>query len=152
MSRKSNKTLADNVTITGTQYLPGGTAYFTNSWYDEVIWFFKRVSEAGSGTLTVTIEEYDPGTEEWFAVLGGGGSAVGPLAWAADETDAANARQALRMGSGILGGDADGVLVVNTEDTWVDYPPPRYYRFKCVEAGTSSVLTVSAHYSRGGSM
>lgn len=137
---------AKGATFTGTSYLPGGTGYYTNPGYEELQVSWQRTAEAGSGALTITVEEYDPVAQDFYPLEDGAGNAIGLLAYAADEVDtpgvspAAGERQLLRMGKGIIGGDADAVLAIaGSESNWYDYTPPMFFRLKVVEAGTSSV-------------
>jgi hypothetical protein len=139
-----------NVTVTGTQYVPSGGAWITNTGYEEIQLSMKRQSEAGSGALTVTIEEYLPTMAEFVPIEDGAGNAVTFLAYAGDETDGAGERQLLRIGAGVLGGDADGVLAIGGSETnMYEYTPPQYFRLKCVEAGTSSVCDFHIAFLRG---
>ena len=133
----------------GTSYLPGGTSYYTNPGFDEMQVSSQRTAETGSGALTITVEEYDPVAADFYPLEDGAGNAIGLLAYAADEVDvpgaspAAGERQLLRMGKGIIGGDADGVLpIAGSETNWYDYTPPMFFRFKLVEGGTTSTLNL----------
>jgi hypothetical protein len=139
----------DATIANGTSYLPGGTSYYTNPGYEEMQCSLQRLSETGSGALTITLEEYDPTADDFYPLEDGAGNAVTFLAYAADETDtagvspAAGERQLLRLGKGIIGGDADGVLAIaGSESNWYDYTPPMFFRFKVVEAGTTSVINL----------
>lgn len=135
--------------LTGTSYLPGGTQYYVNPGYNELQVSVQRTAETGSGALTITVEEYDPIANDFYPLEDGAGNAVTLLAYAADETDtvgvspAAGERQMLRMGQGIIGADADGVLAIaGSETNWYDYTPPLFFRFKLVEAGTTSTINL----------
>lgn len=140
----------------GTSYLPGGTGYYRNAGFAEMQVSSQRTAETGSGALTITIEEFDPTAGDFYPLEDGAGNAIGLLAYAGDETDtpgtggAAGERQFLRMGAGIIGGDADGVLAIaGSESNWYDYTPPQYFRFKLVEAGTTSTLNLHVSLLRG---
>jgi hypothetical protein len=139
----SNYCKGFTVTATGTSYVPGGTGFLTNRGYGEVQISSKRVSEVGSGALTITLEEYDPQSDDWYPLEDGAGNAITLLAYAADETDAAGERQLVRIGRGVVA-DADQVLAIaGSETNWYDYTVPLRFRLKLVEAGTSSVVNLN---------
>lgn len=132
----------DSATFTGTSYLPGGSGYYHNSGCSEFQLTTVRESEAGSGTMTITIEEWVPPAGQFFPLEDGAGNAVTVLQYAADETDAAGERQLVRIGVGVVA-DADQVLAIaGSESNWYDYRLPKYFRLKLVEAGTSSVMSL----------
>jgi hypothetical protein len=132
----------DSATFTGTSYLPGGTAYYHNSGCSEFQLSTKRETEAGSGAMTVTIEEWIPPFGEFVPLEDGAGNAVTVLAYAGDETDGAGERQLVRIGRGVVA-DADQVLAIaGSETNWYDYTLPKYFRLKLVEAGTSCVMSL----------
>jgi hypothetical protein len=139
----SNYCKGFTATATGTSYLPGGTGFLTNRGYGEIQITSKRVSEVGSGALTITVEEYDQQADDWYPLEDGAGNAITLLAYAADETDAAGERQLARIGRGVVA-DADQVLAIaGSESNWYDYSVPTRFRLKLVEAGTSSVVHVN---------
>jgi hypothetical protein len=139
----SNYCKGFTVTATGTSYVPGGTGFLTNRGYGEVQITSKRVSETGSGALTITLEEYDPQADDWYPLEDGAGNAITLLAYAADETDAAGERQLARIGRGVVA-DADQVLAIaGSESNWYDYTVPQRFRLKLVEAGTTSLVHVN---------
>jgi hypothetical protein len=139
----SNYCKGFTVTAAGTSYLPGGTGFLTNRGYGEVQITSKRVSETGSGALTITLEEYDPQADDWYPLEDGAGNAITLLAYAADETDAAGERQLARIGRGVVA-DADQVLAIaGSESNWYDYTVPQRFRLKLVEAGTTSLVHVN---------
>lgn len=133
----------------GTSYLPGGTSYYKNPGYAEMQISTKRSAETGSGALTITVEEYDPVANDFYPLEDGAGNAIGLLAYAADETDAAGERQLARIGIGVVA-DADQVLAIaGSESNWYDYTPPMFFRLKLVEAGTTSTLYCLIELLRG---
>jgi hypothetical protein len=134
--------VAKNAVISGTTYYPGGSKYYTNWGYRELHLVMRRSAETGSGTLTVTIESFNPVSNLWTPLLDGAGAAIGPVAYAADATDAAGADHECRIGQGVLSGDADETLTTNTTDRWYNQSVPMYFRIKCVSAGTTDTVDI----------
>lgn len=114
-------------------YYPAGGRYITNPFYRGLLLVCNRTADVGTATLLIGLEMYNPATNAFTDMRDGGGNVLTLVSYA----DGATGQRVLRLYPGIIGADADGVLLVNTVDKWVDQNLPPAWRVKATHGGTS---------------
>jgi hypothetical protein len=131
----------------GVTYLPS-TGFLHNVSWAELRIYIQRLP-AGTGTLNMSFQEYDPTLNIWNDARDAAGAILGSIAYAAGIADTALTWRLLRIAHGILGGNTTGVATVNTNDKWVDYTPSEFWRLKLTESATGSTVKIGSQYLRG---
>lgn len=133
---------AGTVTDSGTdvdQYFPAGGRFISNPFYRGMYLIVKRTADTGTCTLDVILQYYNWATNAFADCTAGGGAALGCVQYANDATG----ERVTRIYPGIIGGDADGVLIVNTVDKWYDFNMPPAFRLRVRSGGTTVTNTLS---------
>lgn len=122
------------------EYFPPGGRWITNPYYRGMHLSVNRTGEStNDATLLVVVQRYNQATSTFYDMLDGGGASLSTVSYATSSTG----ERHLRIYPGIIGADADGVLLVATVNKWVDANMPGQFRLRVRHGGTSVTNTFS---------
>lgn len=138
----SNNTLAAKsyLSVTGAGTVVSGAVTvtygpFTNYFHKGLYLFVNRTAETGTATLDAKLQMQDPSSATWTDVEN---AAVIQFA------DGSTRMNYLYMYPGIIGGDTDGKLIVNTNHNFVEGYLPYIWRVSVTTTGTTNTFGISA--------
>jgi hypothetical protein len=98
-----------------------------------------RSADAGTCTMDVFVEQYNPATEAYTAVQDAAGADISGVQY----TDGQTGERRIRLHPAPIAVDADGVLIVNTVDKWFQQSAPRFLSVRVRSGGTDVSNTFS---------
>ena len=125
--------VAQNTVLSGAATTTYGT--YTNYFHRGLYLFVNRIAETGTSTVDAKLQMQDPGSGSWTDVEN---ASIVQLA------DGSIRMNYLYMYPGIIGGDTDGTLVVNTNHKFVEGFLPYIWRVSVTTTGTTNTIGIHA--------